>query len=110
MFALFSILHKWTLFIKYFFTTHAPYEGVSVTIGNPAFFIALYLTGVHFRGELQHICDVSEQKIKCRPIRTREIGGVRLSEELHIKNSFQLMLFLFLRHVIQKTKEHILHK
>ena len=84
MFALFSILHKWTLFIKYLFTTHAPYEGVSVTIGNPAFFIALYLTGVHFRGELQHICDVSEKKIKCRPIRTREIGGVRLSEELYV--------------------------
>ena len=27
---------------------------------------------------LQHVGDVSEQKIKCRPIRTREIGGVRL--------------------------------
>ena len=36
------------------------------------------LTGVHFRGELQHVADVSEQKIKCWPIRTREIGGVRL--------------------------------
>ena len=71
-----------------------------MTIGNPAFFIASYLTGVHFRGELQHICDVSEQKIKCRHMRTREIGGVILSEEQH----------MFLRHVIQKTKEHILHK
>ena len=53
-------------------------EVVYVTIGNPAFCIALYLTGVHFRGELQHVGDVSEQKIKRRPIRTREIGGVRL--------------------------------
>ena len=29
-------------------------------IGNPAFCLALYLTGVHFRGELQHVGDVSE--------------------------------------------------
>ena len=49
-----------------------------MTIGNPAFRLALYLTGVHLRGELHHIGDVSEQKIKCLPIRTREIGGVRL--------------------------------
>ena len=46
-----------------------------VTIGNPPFCLALYLTAVHFRDELQHVGDVSEQKIKCRPIRTREIGG-----------------------------------
>ena len=32
---------------------------------NPGFFLFLYLTGAHFRGELQHIGDVSEQKIKC---------------------------------------------
>ena len=47
-------------------------------IGNPAFFLAFYLTGVHFRGELlQHVGHVGKQKIKCRPIRTREIAGVR---------------------------------
>ena len=40
-------------------------EVVSVTIGNPAFCLFLYLTGVHFRGELGHAGDVSEQKIKC---------------------------------------------
>ena len=55
-------------------------ECVSVTIGNPVFCLTLYLTGILFRGELQHVGDVSQQKIKCRPIRTREIGGVRLSE------------------------------
>ena len=49
-----------------------------MTIGNPAFCLALYLTCVHFGDELQHVGDVSEQKIKCRPIRTREIGGIRL--------------------------------
>ena len=49
-----------------------------MTVGNPAFFLFLYLTGLHFRGELQHVDDVSEQKIKCLPIRTREIGGLRL--------------------------------
>ena len=53
-------------------------EVVYVKIGNPAFRLFLNLTGVHFRGELQHVGEVSEQKIKCWPIRTREIGGVRL--------------------------------
>ena len=57
-----------------------------MTIGNPAFCLALYLTGVHFRGELQHVDDVSKEKIKCRPIRTRERGGVRLSEELYARS------------------------
>ena len=33
-----------------------------MTTGNLAFCFTLYLTGVHFRGELQHIGDVSEQK------------------------------------------------
>ena len=51
-----------------------------MTIGNPAFCLGLYLTGVHFRVDLQHVGDVSEQKIKCWPIRIREIGGVRLSD------------------------------
>ena len=58
-------------------------EVIYVTIGNPAFCLSLYLTGVHFRGELQHVRDVSEEKIKYRPVRTREIGSVRLSEELY---------------------------
>ena len=49
-----------------------------MTDGNPAFCLVLYLTGVHFRGELRHIGGVSEQKFKCRLIRTREIGGARL--------------------------------
>ena len=38
-------------------------EVTYVTTGNSAFRLALYLTGVHFRGELQHAGDVSEQKI-----------------------------------------------
>ena len=46
-----------------------------MTVGNQAFCL-LYLTGVHFRDELQHGGDVSQQKIKCRPIRTRKIGDV----------------------------------
>ena len=53
-----------------------------VTTGNPAFCLFLYLTGAHFRGELQHNGDVSELKIKCWPIRIRKIGGVRLSDGL----------------------------
>ena len=54
-----------------------------MTIGNQGFRLALDLIGVHFPGELQHVGDVSEQKIKCRPIRTWEIGGVRLPDELY---------------------------
>ena len=65
-------------------------KGVSVTIGNSAFCLALYLTGVHLRGELQHVGDVSEQKFKCRPIRTRGIGGVRLPEALNVFNRPEL--------------------
>ena len=54
-------------------------EVVYVTIGNPAFYLS-----VHFRGELQHVGHVGGQKIKCRPIRTREIGDVRLQEDLYV--------------------------
>ena len=53
-------------------------EVVCVTVGNPAFCLAIYLTYVHFRGELQHVGHMDEEKINCRPIRTREIAGVRL--------------------------------
>ena len=55
-----------------------------MTIVHPAFCLFLYLTGVHFRGELKNGGDVSQQKIKCRPIRTREIGGVSLSDVLYV--------------------------
>ena len=48
-----------------------------MTIGNPAFCLTSYLTGIYFRGELHHVGDVSEQKIKSGPIRTREMGAVR---------------------------------
>ena len=65
------------------------YEGVYVTIGNPAFCLFLYLTDVHFRGELQLGGDASQQKIKCRPIRTREIGDVSLSDVLYVIHSPQ---------------------
>ena len=37
-------------------------EVVYVIIGNPAFCLALYLTGAHFRGELHHVGHVGEQK------------------------------------------------
>ena len=58
-------------------------EVVYVAIGNLAFCLALYLTGVHFRGELQHVGHVCGQKFKHQPIRTREIGDIRLQEELY---------------------------
>ena len=37
-----------------------PLEVVYMTIGNPAFCLALYFAGVHFRGQLQHVGDVNE--------------------------------------------------
>ena len=33
-----------------------------MTIGNPDFCLALYLTGVYFRGKLQHVRQVGGQK------------------------------------------------
>ena len=70
------------------------HEGVSVTIGNPAFCLTLHLTSEHFRGELQHVGDVSEQQIKCPPIRTWETGGARLSEELYVMVQARINGFL----------------
>ena len=64
-------------------STASNHRGCYVTIGNPAFCLFLYLTGVHLRDELHHGGDVSEQKIECRPIRTREIGGVSLPDVLY---------------------------
>ena len=74
-----------------------------MTIGNLAFCLALYLTGVHFRGELQHVGDVTEQKFKCRPIRTREIGGIRLSEELYVYKQNVKCLSRCLKDVLKTT-------
>ena len=51
---------------------------VDVTIGNPGFCLALDLTGVHFRGKLQDVGHVNEQKIKYWPIKTRKITGFKL--------------------------------
>ena len=61
-----------------------------MTIGNPAFCLFLYLTGVHFRGELKQGGDVSQQETNCRPIRTREIGGVSLSDVLYYMQSMNM--------------------
>ena len=53
-------------------------RGCLCDIGNTAFWLFLYLAGIPFRGELQQVGDVSEQKIKYWPIRTQEVGAVRL--------------------------------
>ena len=65
-----------------------------MTIGNLAFCLFLYLTGIHFRGELQHGGDVSQQKNKCRPIRTREIDGASLSDVLCVTSLFSALILL----------------
>ena len=56
-----------------------------MTIGNPAFCLVLYLTRVHFRGELEHVCHAGEKKIKCRPVRIPEIASVRLQDKLCVR-------------------------
>ena len=53
-------------------------------VGHPAFYLALCLSGVHFRDELQRVDHVGGQKFKCQPIRTLEIDGARLQEELYV--------------------------
>ena len=47
-------------------------EGVYVTIAHPAFCLFLYLTGVQFRGKLQHGGDVSRQKISKKSVSTKQ--------------------------------------
>ena len=73
---------RWNIQILFKKFSFGHIEGVYVTIGG-----VLYSTGAHFRGKLQHVGDVSEWKIKCGPIRTREIGGVRLQDELYASTS-----------------------
>ena len=58
-------------------------EGVYMRIGNPAFCFFLYLTGVHFRTNYSTVVTSVSKKSKCRPIRTREMGVVSLSDLLY---------------------------
>ena len=73
-------------------------EVVYVTIGNPNFCLFLCLLGVHFRGELQHVGDVSEQNIKCWPIRTWEIGGAKLQDGLYVRADFRSIKMKCMEH------------
>ena len=61
-------------------------------IGNQAFCLFLYLTDLHFQGELQHVDDASLQKIKFRPIITREIGGASLSYVVYACSLIHIIL------------------
>ena len=78
-----NVLHVFCEFEKVFLSFRH-WEVLYVTIGNPAFCPFLNLTGVYFWGELQHVGDVSEQKINCWPIRTRVIRGVRLQDVVQV--------------------------
>ena len=44
-----------------------------------------HLIGAHFRDELKYLGDASKQKKKCGPIRTLEITGMILLDELLAK-------------------------
>ena len=65
-------------------------DAVYVTNWYPALFLTFRLTGALFRGELQHVRDVSEQKFKYGSIKTQEVTDIRLLNELHVhpKNIF----------------------
>ena len=54
----------------------------------------LYLTGVNFRGELQHVGHVSEQKMKFGPIRNWEITNITLLDKLYANNIFFSKYFI----------------
>ena len=78
--------------------TKIVYEVACETIGNPAFCLALFLTDIHFWSELQHFVHVGGQKkIKCRPIRTQEVGGARLEDKLYVILRRVLVLVLVKR-------------
>ena len=66
----------------------------NIWLQNPAFCLALYLTGVHFQGELQHFGPMGRQKIKCLPIRTWEIAGVRLQDKYMVDDTLRTTLTL----------------
>ena len=63
---------------KLFFAIKQTLRGSLCDNWKPSFLPHLTFNWRNFRGELQHVGHVSEQKVTCRPIRTREIGGVRL--------------------------------
>ena len=44
-------------------------EGVSVAIGNPALWLALYLTGLHFRGKLVTSVSKNSSFDQCQIVR-----------------------------------------
>ena len=78
----------------------------NIWLQNPAFCLALYLTGVHFRGELQHVGHVGRQKIKCWPIRTWEIAGFRLQDKYMVEDTLPSTLALVNLHLRGKSQPY----
>lgn len=68
-----------------------------ITIRTLAFCLTVSLTGVNFRGKLQYVTHMGGQKIKCRPIRTQEVGGSRLQDKLYVILRRVLVLVLVKR-------------
>ena len=70
------------LFQKFF-----QWQSETQLFASPYIWLALYFTlyWTNFRGELKHVDNVSEQKIKYWATRAQEIGGVRLQDELFAK-------------------------
>ena len=71
-----------------------------MTIGNSAFCLFLCLTGVDFRGELQHVGDVSEQEIK-RPRLKEARNSSKIRTSTLRKNDSSAP-----KNILQYTNEH----
>ena len=59
---------------------------------KPSFLPLLIFNWCTFLRRVTDAGDVSEQKIKCWPMRTQEIGGIRLSDGLYDNNSHHITL------------------
>ena len=59
----FYYVRYWETCVLQLFFNHVMTSWILIlTTGNPAFYLFLYLTGVHFQVKLQHVDDVSQQK------------------------------------------------
>ena len=74
------------MFCNHYNPSHATVLTVNVvyvTIGNPVLCLALYLTCVHFRGELQHVGHVGGKKSRSTNQNSRN-RCVRLQDQLYV--------------------------
>ena len=67
-------------------------ENVYVIIGNQGFCLALYLTDVHFRGELQHVGYGGEQKNQVLTNQNSRNSWCQIVRELYVTEHLRWLL------------------